>query len=132
MISEESQECWAFIDSSSDLNIIHQSLIKKWRINFVKKLQRHSSVINEKKLFDYNIHNFKMHVYDCDRWMNIYCRFFHTIKISGVNVILGYPWLHTVNPEIDWKEQAWWYLINPGQVFIVGSEEFALKMKETR
>ena len=64
--------------------------------------------------------------------MNIYCRFFHTVKISGVDVILSYPWLHIVNPGIDWKEQVWWYPIDSGQVSIIGLEEFTLKMKEAR
>ena len=64
--------------------------------------------------------------------MNIYCEFFYAAEISGVDVILGYPWLHAVNSGIDWKEQMWWYPIDPGQVFIVGLKEFALKMKEAR
>ena len=64
--------------------------------------------------------------------MNVYYEFFHTAEISEVNVILSYPWLHAVNPGINWKEQMWWYPINPEQIFIVDSEEFALKMKKTR
>ena len=67
MTSEGSQECQALINSSSDLNIIHQSLTKKWKINPVKKLQRHPSIINKKKLFNYNIYDLKMHMYDHDR-----------------------------------------------------------------
>ena len=130
--SEESQKCQIFIDSDSDLNIIHQNLIKKWKINSVKKLQRHPSVINEKKLFDYSIHDFKIHAYDCDRWINVYCRFFHTAEIPGVDIILGYPWLHAVNSGIDWKEQAWWYPINFKQVSIIDSEKFTLEMKEVK
>ena len=64
--------------------------------------------------------------------MNIYCRFFHTIKISEVNIILNYLWLHAVNFRINWKKQAWQYSINLKQVSIVSSEEFTLKMKEAR
>ena len=67
MTSEGSQECWVFIDSGLNLNIICQSLAKKWRINPVKELQRHPSAINEEKLFDYDIYDFKMHAYNYDR-----------------------------------------------------------------
>ena len=132
MTSEGSQECWILIDSSLDLNIICQNLMKKWRINPVKELQGHPSAINGEKLFDYGIQDLEMHVYDCDGWMNAYCGFFHAAEISGVDIILGYPWLHAVNSGIDWKEQAWQYLIDPGQVSIVGPEEFALEMEEAR
>ena len=73
-----------------------------------------------------------MHVYDHDRQMSAYCRSFHTAKIPGVDIILGYPWLHAVNPGINWKEQVWQYPINPRQVSIISPEEFALEMKEAR
>ena len=75
--------------------------MKKWGINFDWELKRHSSVINEKKLFNYSIYDLKMHIYNCDKWMNIYCRSFYAAEISKVNVILGYPWLHAVNSEIN-------------------------------
>ena len=64
--------------------------------------------------------------------MSVYCRFFYAAKIPEVDIILGYPWLHTVNPEINWKEQAWWYSIDPEQIFIISPEKFTLKMKEVR
>ena len=64
--------------------------------------------------------------------MNIYCRFFYTVKILKINVILNYFWLHVVNSGINWKKQTWQYLINFKQISIVSSEEFALKMKEVK
>ena len=106
--------------------------MKKWRINFIKKLQRHLSAINEEKLFNYNIHDLEMYAYDCDRWMNTYCRFFHTAEISEVDIILSYPWLYAVNSGIDWKEQVWQYPINPRQISIIGLKEFALEMKKAK
>ena len=106
MILKENWKCWILINSDSDLNIICQNLMKKWRINSVKKSQRHPSIINEEKLFNYNIHNLKMHIYNHDKWMNVYYEFFYTAEILEVNVILSYSWLHAVNFEIDWKKQA--------------------------
>ena len=73
-----------------------------------------------------------MHIYNCDRWMNVYCRFFHITKISEIDIILNYLWLYAVNSEIDWKKQTWQYLIDSEQVFIVDSEKFTLKMKKVR
>ena len=64
--------------------------------------------------------------------MNTYCRFFHTAEIPGVNIILNYPWLHTVNSEIDWKKQAWQYPIDFEQVSIISLKEFILEMKKIR
>ena len=64
--------------------------------------------------------------------MSVYCKFFYTAEISEVDVILSYSWLHAVNPEIDWKEQAWWYSIDFGQISIVNLKKFALKMKKIR
>ena len=130
--SEGGQECQTFVNNDSDLNIIHQNLIKKWRINFNWELKGHPFVINGKKLFNYDIHDLKMHVYNHNRWMSAYCKFFHAAEIPGVDVILGYPWLHAVNPGIDWKEQAWQYSINLRQVSIISSEKFTLKMKKIR
>ena len=106
--------------------------MKKWRINPDWELKGHSFIINGEKLFNYDIHDFEMHAYNHDKQINIYCEFFHIAEISGVDVILGYPWLHAVNSEIDWKEQAWQYSISLRQVFIIDSEKFALKMKEVR
>ena len=65
--------------------------MKKWKINFDWELKGHPFAINEEKLFNYGIHNLEMHIYDCDRQINTYCRSFHTAKISGVDIILGYP-----------------------------------------
>ena len=132
MTPEGGQEYWALINSDSDLNIIHQSLIKKWRINFDWEPKGHPFTINEEKLFDYGIYNLEMHAYNHDRQINIYCRFFHAAEISRVDIILGYPWLHAVNPGIDWKEQVWWYPINLKQISIISPEEFTLKMKKVR
>ena len=64
--------------------------------------------------------------------MNVYCGFFHTVKIPGVDIILSYPWLHAVNSGINWKKQAWQYPIDLRQVSIIGLEEFALEMEEAR
>ena len=106
--------------------------MKKWRINFNWKLKGHPFIINEEKLFNYNIYDFKMHVYNCDRQMNIYCKSFYITEISEINIILNYLWLHAVNSKINWKEQVWWYLINLRQVFIIDSEKFTLKMKKAK
>ena len=73
-----------------------------------------------------------MHAYNCDEWINVYCRFFHTVKILKINVILNYFWLHAVNSEINWKKQVWWYLINSEQISIISLKEFALKMKKIK
>ena len=96
-------ECWALIDSDLNLNIICQSLMKKWRINFDWELKGHPFVINGEKLFDYGIHDFKMHIYDYDEQINTYCESFPAAELPGLDVILGYPWLYDVNSEIDWK-----------------------------
>ena len=80
--------------------------MKKWKINSDWELKGHLFAINEKKLFNYDTHDLEMHAYNCDRQINIYYRFFHIIEISEVNIILNYLWLHAVNLEIDWKEQA--------------------------
>ena len=106
--------------------------MKKWRINPDWELKGHPFAINGEKLFNYGIHDLEMHVYNCDEWINAYCRSFHAAEISEVDVILDYPWLYAVNSEIDWKEQVWQYSISPKQVSIVGPEEFALEMKEIR
>ena len=132
MTSKESQECQIFINSDLNFNIIYQSLMKKWRINFNWESKRHPFAINEKKLFDYNIYDFKIYMYDCNEQMNIYCRFFHIVKILKINIILSYSWLYAVNPEINWKKQVWQYSINLRQIFIIDSEKFALKMKKIR
>ena len=101
IISKGNQEYQILINSNLNFNIIHQSLIKKWRINSVKRLQRYPSIINKEKLFNYDIHNFKMHIYDYNKQMNIYYRFFYTAEILEIDIILNYLWLHTVNSEID-------------------------------
>ena len=106
--------------------------MKKWKINSDWELKGHPFAINEEKLFDYGIHNLKMHAYDHNRQINIYCESFHAAEISEVDIILSYSWLHAVNSGINWKKQAWQYPINPRQVCIVSSEEFALKMKKAR
>ena len=132
MTSEGGWECQIFVDNDLNLNIIHQNLMKEWRINSDWKLKKHPFIINEKKLFNYNIYDFKMHIYDCDEWMNIYCRFFYTAEISEVDVILSYPWLYAVNSEIDWKEQVWQYSISSDQISIINSEEFTLEIKKIK
>ncbi|KAK2732956.1 hypothetical protein FQN55_003790 [Onygenales sp. PD_40] len=30
--------------------------------------------------------------------------YFHSVKLVGYNMILGFPWLKAVNPLIDWQE----------------------------
>ena len=106
--------------------------MKEWRINSDWELKGYPFVINGEKLFNYGIYDLKMHAYNCDEQMSAYCRFFHAVKIPEINVILGYPWLHTVNSGIDWKEQAWQYPIDLRQVSIVDLKEFALKMEKIR
>ena len=132
MTSEGGWKCWALINSDLNFNIICQSLIKKWKINPNWESKRHPFVINEEKLFNYDIYDLEMHMYNCNEWINIYCEFFYAVEISEVNVILNYPWLHAVNSEINWKEQAWQYSINLRQIFIINSEEFTLKIKKIR
>ena len=73
-----------------------------------------------------------MHAYNCDEWMNAYCRFFYAAEISEVDVILNYPWLYAVNSGIDWKKQVWQYPINFRQISIVSLKKFVLEMKEVR
>ena len=40
--------------------------------------------------------------------------------------------MHTVNSEIDWKKQVWWYPIDFEQISIVDLKKFALKMKKIK
>ena len=90
MTLKGTQKCQILINSGSDFNIICQSLMKKWRINSNWEPKGHPFAINEKKLFDYGIHDFKIHTYDCNRQINAYCRSFYAVKISEVDIILDY------------------------------------------
>ena len=34
---------------------------------------------------------------------------FHAVDMRGYDIILGYPWLNIVNPDLRWREGIWVY-----------------------
>jgi Reverse transcriptase (RNA-dependent DNA polymerase)/RNase H-like domain found in reverse transcriptase len=56
---------------------------------------------------------------------------FCTIDLEDYDMVLGYPWLQTRNPDVDWAGSQWGYSKNPEPPEVLEDEEFAEAALET-
>ena len=112
----------ALLDSGAEENFISQKIIVEARLVPQSALARVKTV-NGHPVSLYGRHALETYASDARGRTGYTEQKFLATDIVGYDMILGFPWLKAVNPEIDWKTNEWRYR----EVRVDGIEEVSAK-----
>ena len=124
-------EVTALVDTGGEEIFVSQSFIKTARIPEPEHAPTMVRAIDGHKIPSYGIHDLVFSLADSrgkkqERTLKAYA-----VDMRGYDLILGYPWIHDVDPDIHWREQYWTYRDPPKEparlvdIALVDAEQFA-------
>ena len=125
------REVTALVDTGGEEIFVSQSFIKDAQVPEPEHVPTMVRAIDGHKIPLYGIHDLTFSLADSrgrkqERTLKAYA-----VDMRGYDLILGYPWLHDVDPDIHWREQFWTYrdLVTTSErqvdVALLGCEQFA-------
>ena len=119
------------IDSGAEANFVSQSLVKDLQLPEDEKVAGEwVEAIDGHSIRSYNRHTLDLNVGDSEGASeDLECEFY-AVDMRGYDMILGYPWLDAINPDIIWHTKTWYYRKDHGTqrrvpISICSAEEFA-------
>jgi hypothetical protein len=103
------REIKALIDSGAESNFIFQLLVKKAALVDPNSCMTAVHMLDGCTIMVYGTHDMYIHITDDEGKMVKQIDLFFTINLQGYNIILGYSWLQTQNPKINWMQRVWIY-----------------------
>ena len=121
----------ALVDSGAEANCVKRRLALEMDVPLLNEGATPLASPDGKRIYSYGDCIFKVAAEDslgdrreCDvRFAS--CDF----DLDDVDVILGYPWLTTVDPLISFREATWRHQIRPKGLEVASAKEFAKELK---
>jgi transposase InsO family protein len=99
---------WALLDSGAECNFMDQ----RWAKQHLPKPStpmRRVHALDGHEIMSYGKHRVLTSVADKEGLRREHVHSFEAVEMAGYDVILGFPWLFAINPEIDWIQRTWSY-----------------------
>ena len=97
------------INSGAEINFISQLAVKEATLNESDSTMKAVTTLDGRTLPVYGEHDMVTRIIDTKGDIVEEKDFFHAVDIQGYDIILGYPWLQTRNPDVDWTTGRWAY-----------------------
>ncbi len=121
----------ALVDTGGEEIFVSQSFIKDAQIQEPKYVPTMVRAIDGHQIPSYGMHDLAFGLADSrgrkqERTLKAYA-----VDMRGYDLILGYPWVYDVDPDIHWRERFWTYRDSPKgvekqtDIALVDVEEFA-------
>jgi hypothetical protein len=122
----------ALVDSGAEANCISQTLAIECGYESLEELREGMSTINGEEIYTYGIHDINIETTDSESTTKSFRHPFVAIDfdVRGVDLVLGYPWLASMNPDIQFSTNEWKYRTLTG-IEIATATEFEKELKET-
>jgi hypothetical protein len=90
------------MDSGAELNFISQLVVKEAALVASIDGATQARTLNGHLIPIYGIHKVRTHVADLKGCEWDAEDLFYVIDLEDYDMVLGYPWLQTRNPDVDW------------------------------
>ena len=113
----------ALLDSGAQGNFLSQAIVIEEKILLSKTSTRVNGVGGH-EVTVYGQSLIETHATDMrgiSRWAQ---HSFYAANLRGFDVILGMPWLRSVNPEISWTEREWFYRESRTTIYVDSAKKF--------
>jgi hypothetical protein len=108
----------ALLDSGAEENFISQRIVAEAKL-LPTPVTTRVRTINGRPITIYGRHALEAHARD-ERGLDGHTeQNFLATDLIGYDVILGFPWLQAVNPDVNWEKGTWVYRFNE----VEGAEE---------
>ena len=98
----------ALLDSGAQGNFISQAIVLEEDIT-CEKTATCVNGVGGHSVAVYGYVSVETHVTDMRGIARWGCHFYYAAALDGVELILGMPWLKSVNPDVNWAECEWFY-----------------------
>jgi hypothetical protein len=115
----------ALVDSGAELNFISQLMIKEAALAASIDGATQARTLNGRLVPIYGTHKIQTRVADSSGSELIAEDLFCAIDLEDYDIVLGYPWLQTRNPDVDWAGSRWRYPKDVEPPGVIGDDEFA-------
>jgi hypothetical protein len=115
----------ALMDSGAELNFISQLVVKEAALVASIDGATQARTLNGRLIPIYGTHKVRTRVADSKGREQDAEDLFCVIDLEDYDMVLGYPWLQTRNPDVDWAGSQWGYSENPEPSEVLEDEEFA-------
>ena len=99
---------WALLDCGAESNFVNQGWAKRHLPQAGTSTKR-VHALDGHEIMSYGKHRVLTHVADQKGLAREHVHSFEAVEMAGYDVILGFPWLFAINPEIDWIKRTWVY-----------------------
>ena len=107
------KEAYCLLDSGAESNFIQQRWAKQY-LPDIDSPVRQVRAINDTTVKSYGSRELNLIIADADAEFRDHTEIMESVDISEYDAILGFPWLETANPIIDWSAKHWQYRPRPG------------------
>ncbi len=116
-------KAYALIDSGAEANFVNQRWVKEYDLPNTGDHSREVKAIDGHYVRSYSHRELEVRVMDSESAIREHPHAFEAVDIQGYDLILGYPWLMVVNPNIDWAARTWTYRTKEVPVEIMSAED---------
>src|SRR5436190_14536275 len=126
------KEAFALIDSGAEANFINQCWVKENDLPDIDDLPREILALDGHYIKAYSHRTLEVQATDSNSVARSRAHAFEAVDLHGYDIILGYPWLQVVNPDIDWPVKTWSYRTKDGAdlIEIIDAETLAKDLAE--
>jgi RNase H-like domain found in reverse transcriptase/Reverse transcriptase (RNA-dependent DNA polymerase)/Integrase zinc binding domain/Integrase core domain/Chromo (CHRromatin Organisation MOdifier) domain len=113
----------ALLDSGAQGNFISQAIVVEEGLSLERTATRvngvggHTVAVHGKGLFATHATDMR----GVDRWGQ---HSYYAATLSGFELILGMPWLKSINPDVNWAEREWFYREPRASIRVDSPEKF--------
>ena len=122
----------ALVDSGAQRNLVSQKLVLETGWPRTSPEARLES-IDGQEIYVFGSHRIDVEATDQRNVTKSYEHDFSAVNLKGsaVSIVLGYPWLLTINPKLDFIQGSWRYR-SLGNIEIMDAPEFEEEMTERK
>src|SRR4029077_9037291 len=81
----------------------------KQHLSKIRMPSRRVHALDGHQVMSYGKHRILTNVTDSQAVQREHAHSFEAVEMAGYDVILGFPWLFAINPDIDWVRKTWTY-----------------------
>ena len=119
------------VDTGGEEIFVSQSFIKEVQVLEPDHISTMVRAIDSHQIPSYGIHDLKFGLADSRGRKQEQTLKAYAVDMRGYDLILGYPWIYDVDPDIHWRKQFWTYRDAPEgnrehrDIAMVDVEQFA-------
>jgi hypothetical protein len=122
----------ALLDSGAEVNFVSQLFAKQCGWNMTRESPMRASGIDGAALYIYGEYDVFVKAKDSEGCERKHKHTFQAANIEGYSLILGYPWLASQNPGVDWQARRWRYPLDESRLEVVSEKEMSTEIEKGR